>query len=122
MNVVAVDDPILCERIRIAEQAATILRSRLSDPPDVPTLCMLVGLNRNYLQLAFVQLYGETMAAYSRRMRLEHAQDLLVNRNRTLEQVARATGFATVSAFSIAFQHQFGFSPRQWRLAYHQSM
>ncbi|GAA4162034.1 helix-turn-helix domain-containing protein [Shinella granuli] len=77
-------------------------------------LCKVFGLSRASLYRLFEPIGGVTDHIRSRRLRA--AFDMLVDeRKRTVGEIAYACGFSDISAFSRAFRHQFGMSPREVR-------
>ncbi len=96
-------------------QAAEILRRRIANPPTIPQLGALVGLNQSDLKRCFKCLYGESVASYSRRHRLETARDLLAHGGLGIAAIALEIGFANPSQFARAFRRQFGRNPAEFR-------
>ena len=79
-------------------------------------LCKIFGLSRASLYRLFEPIGGVT--DYIRARRLRRAFDALASgRERTIGEVAYASGFTDVSAFSRAFRNQFGLSPSEIRSA-----
>ncbi|MCR6497784.1 helix-turn-helix domain-containing protein [Shinella sp. CPCC 101442] len=77
-------------------------------------LCKMFGLSRASLYRLFEPVGGVT--DYIRTRRLRAAFDTLANDNkRTVGEIAYASGFPDISAFSRAFRHQFGMSPSEVR-------
>jgi AraC-like DNA-binding protein len=58
---------------------------------------------------------GTTFRAVLDRVRFEAARDLLRDRRRDIEDVARALGYAEPSAFTRAFRRWAGVPPSRWR-------
>lgn len=64
----------------------------------------------------FVALMGETVNDYVSRRRLERAANLLIfKRERSITEIAGATGFSSSANFAKAFKMYFGVSPSQIR-------
>lgn len=104
--------PKLSIKIR---QAADILRQRLDDPPTISQLSDLVGLNESDLKRRFKDLYGNTIASYSRQKRLEAACNLLLHSSLGVSPIALEVGFSNPSQFARAFRQQFGLNPSEYR-------
>jgi len=80
-------------------------------------LCEQFALSRASLYRQFEPLGG--IAEYVRNRRLSRALRLLSapeHRQRSIAEIAAATGFADVSAFSRAFRSKFGLPPTEARL------
>jgi AraC-like DNA-binding protein len=82
---------------------------------SVPELARLTGLGRVRFSTEFKRVFGLPPAKYIMRKRLERARYMLLNTDRTLEDVADELGFSDAFHFSKAFKAGIGFSPRQFR-------
>ncbi len=91
------------------------IEQHLASPDLGPEhLCKMFGLSRASLYRLFEPIGGVTDHIRSRRLRA--AFDMLADeRKRTVGEIAYACGFSDISAFSRAFRHQFGMSPRAVR-------
>lgn len=100
-------------------QRLAIVRQRIIDnPSQVPVLEILardVGTNRCDLASGFRQLYGTSVQAFAREMRLELAHRLLTDTDRSILDVSLAVGFAFPGNFSPAFKARYGISPSDLR-------
>ncbi|MBL27782.1 MAG: hypothetical protein CMM50_09575 [Rhodospirillaceae bacterium] len=98
-----------------ARQARSILLQRIGQPPTIPELSALVGTNETDLKRCFRQLFGESIAEFSRRSRLESARALLRHGADNVANVALEVGYANPSQFARAFRAQFGINPSECR-------
>lgn len=80
-------------------------------------------LARN-LHISRVQLYkkitsytGKTPVEYIRYIRLQHAANLLRERNTSLFDVAKSSGFSNVDYFEQYFKEEFGVSAEEYRIS-----
>jgi AraC-like DNA-binding protein len=96
-------------------QAADILRRRVDDPPTIAELASVVGMNNSDLKRCFKCLYGDGIASYSRRQRLEAGRDLLIHSPLGVAAIALEVGFSNPSQFARAFRRQFGRNPDEFR-------
>lgn len=96
-------------------QAADILRRRVDDPPTIAELAGVVGMNDSDLKRCFKCLYGDGIASYSRRQRLEAGRDLLIHSPLGVAAIALEVGFSNPSQFARAFRRQFGRNPDEFR-------
>ncbi|MCG8479080.1 MAG: AraC family transcriptional regulator [Spirochaetales bacterium] len=63
----------------------------------------------------FAAVTGETVAAFVRRVRLEHAAYLLKSgTSRSITSVAMQMGFASSAEFSREFRREYGVAPSRW--------
>lgn len=94
------------------------LRAMLDDPGNPHTLESLAGaagMSRSRFAARFRAAYGRGAMTLLRDLRLAHAAQLLTERRMSVDQVARAVGFQSRSAFSRAFVAMWGASPRAFR-------
>jgi AraC family transcriptional regulator, transcriptional activator of the genes for pyochelin and ferripyochelin receptors len=88
----------------------------LDNPPSLLDLARQVGLNDRKLKQRFHQVFHTTPFAYLRDYRLERAQQLLMDSEQSIEQVAKAVGYADRSRFAVAFRKKFGVNPKTYQL------
>lgn len=79
------------------------------------TLADLVYLNPNYLSNVFAQITGCTLNKYIKKIRMEKAQELLLNTNMKVTDISQAVGYPNVSYFCKSFQKLFGTTPERFR-------
>ena len=84
---------------------------------DLPlsTLAKRVGLSPFHFHRKFGAYFGESLHQHIKRLRLERAAFALVHGNAPVRQIARESGYKTVSAFSHAFSGFAGESPTKYR-------
>ncbi len=84
---------------------------------DLPlsTLAKRVGLSPFHFHRKFGAYFGESLHQHIKRLRLERAAYALVNGATPVRQIARDSGYKTVSAFSHAFSGFAGESPTRYR-------
>ena len=91
------------------------IRENIDGLPDRRALARLAGFSVPHLQRLFANEYGESLAGYLRRARLERAARKLRMGAVDITEVALAAGFKTHAAFSKAFKSQLGMSPSAFR-------
>lgn len=101
-------------RIEIIKNAERILVSRLQDPPTIPELAKMAGINQQTLKQGFRQLYGLTINQYLNERRLEQAGLLIRGGKLSLGEVAHAVGYANGGYFSRRFKEKYGITPKQF--------
>ncbi len=111
------DNPDLVDRDReLVARINQILADRLSEPEfDVATLCEALAIERRTLQRKLKALTGLTPAAYIRHFRLAQARRLLLETDRSVNEVALHCGFSSAQHFSRLFRKQYQAPPDQWR-------
>lgn len=98
-----------------AERIAAYLANNYHEPLHVEDAAGAVGLHPNYAMTIFRRAYGQTVIEYLTQLRVAHAQQLLVNTNHTIIEVAMRSGFGSLSQFYAAFKRMCGVSPRAFR-------
>lgn len=78
------------------------------------SLARRVGLSRSSFCARFASAMGCGPAHYVTRARMEHAAHLLGQGTASIEQVAGLVGYASASAFSVAFRRWHGTSPARF--------
>ncbi|MBE9193650.1 helix-turn-helix transcriptional regulator [Gloeocapsopsis crepidinum LEGE 06123] len=101
------------ETIAKIHYAREILLLRLENPPLLSELAQRVGISESSLQRGFQILFGTTVFGYLTNQRMEHAQQLLRERNLTVAEVANIVGYAHLGHFAAAFKRRFGITPRE---------
>jgi AraC-like DNA-binding protein len=99
--------------------ARYILQNNLQNPPTLMDLARQVGLNERKLREGFRQVFDTTVFGYLTQQRMATACQLLVQQ-RSVAVVAAAVGYASPTAFSGAFQRQFGVAPKAYQLEHRQ--
>lgn len=96
------------ERILYARE---YLEKHCADPPTLPELARIVGVNEFKLKNGFRELFGTTVFGYLTDYRMELAQHALLDERRTVGEVAYALGYSSPQHFSSAFKKKFGCPP-----------
>ncbi|WP_367390445.1 helix-turn-helix transcriptional regulator [Lewinella sp. LCG006] len=99
--------------VRIRD-AGNILVSRLQNPPTIPELAKMAGINQQTLKKGFKQLFGETINVYLNAKRLEQAEILIKNGGLKLQDIALEVGYNHPSYFSKKFKEKYGVTPRYY--------
>jgi AraC-like DNA-binding protein len=106
------EQPLLsAQDIDRLERARARLVANLETPPTLAELARTAGVNESKLKIGFRALFGTSVFAYLRRVRMEEAQRLLRERRLNVTEVAQLVGYANPSKFAAAFRRQFGTSP-----------
>lgn len=100
----------------IVEHYAKNLATAFSEPDDLDSVAQRLGLSRRRLTQLFRQVTGESWLKHVRRLRVEHAKQLLRASGRSIAAVAFECGFEDLSSFYRAFKSTTGQAPHRWRL------
>lgn len=96
-------------------QVEQYIRMHYSEDLTLNTLADLVYLNPNYLSNIFAQVTGCTLNKYIKQIRMEKAQELLLNTNMKVTDISQAVGYTNTSYFCKSFQKLFGTTPERFR-------
>ncbi|GAA4341752.1 hypothetical protein GCM10023149_54250 [Mucilaginibacter gynuensis] len=97
------------------EQARDILDQDYANPPVLPVLSRMVGLNEFKLKRGFKAYYGITIYGYVTRLKMEKARHLIIDQKKTIREVTYEVGFKHQSHLSEAFKKYFGILPSEIR-------
>lgn len=93
------------------DEARRILLERLAEPPTIPQLAGLVGLNECKLKARFKATFGFTLHGFVKEQRLRRALDLLHSGDMRVSEVAWEVGWENCGHFAQAFRDRFGCCP-----------
>lgn len=74
-------------------------------------LCRVGMLNEFKLKKGFKSLFGTSVIQYAKELRMQYAQNLLRDHNRSIEEVSSVLGYQYPNHFSTAFKKHFGVAP-----------
>ena len=92
-----------------------IINNLEKDLPSLKELALQMGTNEYKLKYGFKQLYGTTIFRFLIQERLRKAKTLIQYSKLTLKQIAKMTGFKSITHFSRAFKEKYGVSPSELR-------
>lgn len=98
--------------IRCLHEAHEILEE-VTEAPSLDELARRVGLNRNKLAAGFKHVFGETVGAYHRGLRLERAYQRIEAQESSIGRIAQDAGYLDAGSFSKAFKQRFGLLPSE---------
>ncbi|GJM18701.1 MAG: AraC family transcriptional regulator [Phycisphaeraceae bacterium] len=83
--------------------------------PSVEELAKLAHFSRYHFSRLFSSMTGESVAAHTRRLRLERGAGELAGTDRQVLDIALACGFEAHESFARAFKMHFGRTPSEFR-------
>lgn len=101
--------------VKLINDAATHIKTELSDLGTIEELAHKVGLNVNKLQDGFKNIYKLTVNSYIHKIRLDLAIYLLTNSDHNMSEIVEKIGLNSKSYFSKIFKESYGLSPSQFR-------
>jgi AraC-like DNA-binding protein len=99
------------EMVRRANLAQAFLHASTDRPIELHELAAVVGVSSFRLLAAFQRCFGETPAAYHRKLRLKLALEQASRRRLPIAAVCDQFGFSGSSSFSHAYRRAFGRAP-----------
>ncbi len=96
-------------------RALAALHDRLSHGWSVADMAEVAGLSRSAFVERFTAAMGTPPMQYLAKSRMLLAKELLVERQKSISQVAAAVGYDAEAAFNRAFKREFGVPPARWR-------
>ena len=96
-------------------RAREVIHEQYSESLSLSSVAELVGVHPAHLAKMFRRHYGRTLGSYVRRLRLDHAAQLLAQSEKTLGTIALIAGFYDQSHFAHHFKLRFGITPGDFR-------
>ena len=96
------------ERILFARD---YLLKNIDCPPTLTELSKIAGINEYKLKRGFKETFNQTAFEYLSDVRLELAKNELLNKNKSVTEIAFELGYSSLQHFSVAFKKKFGVSP-----------
>lgn len=101
--------------VRCLRAARAILMNQLARPPTIRQVARAAGLSETTLKCGFKALFGETVADFSVRCRMQHALRLFREQRLSVAEVGEAVGYRHQTSFATAFRRHFGLRPKDVR-------
>lgn len=97
------------------EKLTSFISQNYRKDVTVADIAEAANLHPHYAMQVFREKCGLSLWEYVLRLRVSHAQYLLLTTQRKMSEVARDAGFASESRFYAAFEKYSQSSPRAWR-------
>jgi LacI family transcriptional regulator len=114
-DILSIDDDLVRDALQLIRDEAP-LGLYVSD------VVRRLAIARRTLEQRFVKTIGRTPAAEIRRVRLEEAKKLLIESDRSIADIAKATGFGQQDLFSRTFRRCVGLPPSEFRRQHHSGL
>ncbi|WP_263832412.1 AraC family transcriptional regulator [Sulfurospirillum oryzae] len=95
------------------------VEKHLNDDLDVATLSQIAGYSHFHFCRLFKLYTGESIGVFIRRLKLEKAAFAMVDKNKSITDIAIAAGYDTPSGFYKAFNEFFGYAPSEHKRQKH---
>jgi LacI family transcriptional regulator len=107
-DTLAVRDPVLVKALKF-------LRQNANKPLRVNAVARQAGVSRRALERKFLDILQRSPADEIRRLHLEHARQMLIETDLSMDQVAESSGFGSQAYFADIFRRHFNLTPFQYR-------
>ncbi len=97
------------------EEAIFFMSNHSSDPITGQDIANTVGLDISYFSRIFKRKTGMRPMEWLNRYRMDQAQQLLLETDMKIREIAEAVGFADPLYFSRRFAECYGIPPKDWR-------
>ncbi len=99
----------------VVSKAKVLIHEHLAEGISVASIAEQLYVTPNYFSRLFKSVTGEGCNDYIVRIRIEQAENLLVNTNMKMGKISELVGYRDSNYFSLAFKKQTGLSPKQYR-------
>jgi AraC-like DNA-binding protein len=97
------------------ERAIEFMHAHVSTPCPIEQVAKRLGCSRAKLFDVFKESTGMTPYDYWLRLRIDHAQHMLLESIRPIADIALDCGFSTTQYFSLVFRKYAGMNPNEYR-------
>lgn len=91
------------------------MREHYNENISIDALAEAAHMSKYHFIRSFKKYYGSTPHGYMVLCRIENAENLLINTETMIEEIAINCGFSSLSAFSLCFKNSVGISPTEFR-------
>ncbi|WP_122423377.1 GlxA family transcriptional regulator [Pseudomonas viridiflava] len=113
---VSVDsDPTLPQALKVALE---LMQNNIEEPLSLDDLAACAGVSKRQLERRFYRFIGAAPGRYYLELRLTRARQLVLQTNRSITDIAMATGFVSLPHFQKRFRDFFEAAPGSYRATY----
>jgi AraC family transcriptional regulator, transcriptional activator of the genes for pyochelin and ferripyochelin receptors len=111
-SLIKVDNKKVNKRSKdVLHEVKEYLENSFLEEHSLRSICQRFGVNEFALKNGFKETFQTTVFEFILSRRLEHARDLLLNADCTIQEVGSKVGYKYPNHFSTAFKNKFGISP-----------
>jgi AraC family transcriptional regulator len=101
---------------KLINRAIDYIVENMTLSPDLEKVASIAGFSKFHFHRIFKEYTGETLASFTKRIRLEHSAFLLVfYKERTIRDIALSCGFSSSQSFATAFKAYYRVSPSTYK-------
>lgn len=101
--------------------AINYINNNIDKKISLDELCVLLHIDKYYFCKLFKQITGSTLTEYINFARLYKAEQLLINENLSMAEIAFACGFSSTQYFNKLFKKYHGFTPTYYKKIFSKS-
>lgn len=102
-------------RSDLVHRVQLYIKSNVNKKLSLGDVAEVFGISENYLSLLFSRYGSEGFVAYTTKVKMEKAKELLSRRDAKIYEVASSLGFENAFYFSKVFKRYEGLSPRDFQ-------
>lgn len=99
----------------LVKQGITYFTSHFSEDPPLNEISRILGVSPNYFSKIFKSVTGTTFQAYTTKLRINYAKQLLEESDFSISDVSTKSGFNNLSNFLRSFKKLCGVTPTEYR-------
>lgn len=107
--------PIQKESVEKMYRARDFMLKHLGEYHSLGTLAKIAGTNEYTLKKEFKELFGETVFGFWNEVKMEKAQELLLENQKSVKEISEIIGYKNPQHFSTAFKRRFRITPSEFR-------
>jgi len=92
-------------------EAGSMLRNNLRNPPTIPELSIITGINQFKLKQHFKLVFRKPIFTFITDLRMERAKQLIVDKGYTITETAYEVGYKNPQHFTAAFKRKYNYLP-----------
>lgn len=102
-------------QVEMARRIEAAICENLAQQHTAREFAACYGISESSIKNYFYGVYGQSIAQYTRHLRLLHAAELLTTTKLPVAEIAGRVGYENQSKFSAAFRKKMGVSPLEYR-------
>ena len=102
-------------QVDFVKAAAEYISQNINEKITVKKLTSEFGVSNTYLQNTFKNVYGMPVISFIRAQKMQSAAQVLIQTNRSIDEIAEEFGYESESKFSAAFKKIMGDTPSVYR-------
>lgn len=110
--------PTITHNLIYAKQIIQYIDENYKEKITLQDMAHKIGLSPQYLSKYFRNITGSSFVQYVSRIRLEHANQDILNKNDSVTMAALDNGFSSVKSYISTCKKIYGMTPKQYKSKY----